>query len=82
MVPVTITLPPEVGRVIATDTTNQPMAGTSAPAALPIPAAPSRQVSRIRTAKAAAAAGKVPRARLNWKEPISACRAPSRNSRA
>ena len=77
-----ITLPPEVGRLSTTDTANQPSAGARAPAADPIPAAPSTQVTPIATASTTAASGKDPTARENWKQPTSPSSAPSRNNNA
>src|SRR5580693_4820277 len=79
---VTITLPPAVGSVSATETSSQPTAGTSAPAAEPMPAAPSTQVTRISAARMRAATGMGPALWLNWKQPISPCAAPNRNSSA
>jgi hypothetical protein len=62
---VTITLPWAVGMVSTRDTRNQPTAGSTAPAAEPVPAAPSRQVAAIRRQKPSAPSGIGLAARLN-----------------
>src|ERR1700733_14953684 len=77
-----ITLPPGVGRLSTTATANQPSAGIRAPAADPIPAAPSTQVTPIATASRTATRGKDPTSRENWKQPTSPSITPSRNNNA
>ncbi len=76
------TLPPGVGRLSTTHTPNQPSAGPSAPAADPMPAAPSTQMTPIAAASTRAASGKEPTEREYWKQPTSPSSAPSRNSSA
>ena len=78
----TITLPAAVGRVSTKVAVIQPIAGSSPPSAVPIPAAPSRLVARISAQKASDATGIPPRLWENWKLPIIPCIAPSTNSAA
>ena len=61
----TITLPAAVGRVSTNEAASQPTAGTSPPIAEPIPAAASRQVTRISAPNPSAATGTLPTLRLN-----------------
>jgi hypothetical protein len=77
---VTITLPAAVGRVSTKEAASQPIAVTSPPSAVPIPAAASRQVTRISRPNPSAATGTLPTLWLNSKHPIRPSTAPSRNS--
>ncbi len=76
----TITLPAAVGRVSTNDAASQPIAGSTPPRAVPMPAAPATQVTRMSAQNASATTGTRPRLWLNWKHPISPSMAPSTKS--
>ncbi len=76
----TITLPAAVGRVSTNDAASQPIAGSTPPIAVPIPAAPATQVARMSAQKASDATGTLPTLWPNWKHPTSPCRTPNTNS--
>ena len=77
---VTITLPPAVGRVSRNAAAIQPIAGSTPPRTVPIPARPSRLVARMSAQKASDATGTPPTVWEYWKLPISPSMTPSTNS--
>ena len=77
---VTMTLPAAVGRVSTNDAASQPIAGSTPPSGVPIPAAPATLVARMSAQNASDITGTAPRLWPNWKLPTSPSMTPSRKS--